>query len=75
MSPFLCFFEKTAQFLHILKCNFKTQKTMYTIAYKDENGNFVKWEDADVKTEFETYAEAINYINNASPCGVDLGII
>jgi len=61
--------------LHILKCNFKTQNIMYTIAYKNEDGDFVKWEDADVKTEFETHEEALNYIINVSPCGVDLEII
>lgn len=48
---------------------------MYTIAYKNEDGDFVKWEDADVKTEFETHEEALNYIINVSPCGVDLEII
>ena len=49
---------------------------IYIIVYEDkETGNMLQWQDADIKTEFLTYDEAMNYIINIQPVGEDLDIM
>ncbi len=47
----------------------------YIIVYKNEEGETEFWEDADIKTEFPTYQEALNYITNVEPVDVELDIM
>lgn len=49
---------------------------IYIIVYEDkETGKMLQWQDADIKAEFLTYNEALDYINNIQPVDCDLDIM